>query len=73
MSATLSTDKLTQLESAYVGAIDNALARRDFATARKLGEDWDKQAARVAARREVRAGRLSLRRLVRRGALTPTA
>ena len=73
MTASLSTEKLTQLESAYVGAIDNALARRDFATARKLGEDWDKQAARAAAIGEVRAGRLSLRRLARRGALTRTA
>ena len=73
MSAPLSTEKPSQLESAYVGAIDNALARRDFATARKLGEDWDKKAARFAAVREVRTGRLSLRRLARRGALTRTA
>ncbi|HET6562238.1 MAG TPA: hypothetical protein VFG72_10205 [Marmoricola sp.] len=69
MSAPLSTAKLTQLESAYVGAIDTALARRDFVTARKLGEEWDKQ----ATLREVRAGRLSLRRLTRRTPLTREA
>jgi hypothetical protein len=73
MSATRSTEKLTQLESAYVGAIDNALARRDFTTARELGADWDKRAARIAVKREVRAGRLSLRRLARRAAATRTA
>ena len=38
--------KLNQLESAYVVAIDSALARRDFATAQKLGNEWDRRAAR---------------------------
>lgn len=73
MSATRSVEKLSKLESAYVGAIDNALARRDFATAQKLGADWDKQAARHLASSERRASRVSLRRLTRRAAFARSA
>lgn len=73
MSASLSDEKLTELESAYVGAIDNAIARRDFATAQKLGADWDKQAARHLAIRERRASLVSLRRLTRRAASARSA
>jgi hypothetical protein len=69
MSPTLSDEKPLRLEAAYVGAINNALARRDFATAERLGADWDRRAARLVAVRKVRVARVSLRRLTRRGPL----
>jgi len=65
MSTTLSNSKLTLLETAYIGAIEGALDRRDYNTAAKLGEAYDKRAARLTA------ARVPLRRRGHEAPVTP--
>ncbi len=67
MPATLPDEKLSPLDVAYVGAIDSALAHRDFASAQTLGAEWDRRSKGVRAwwfglphvlrRMDVRGGR----------------
>lgn len=47
MPVTLAEEKLSPLDVAYIGAIDSALAHRDFASAQSLGAEWDRRSKGV--------------------------